>query len=151
MKKKLIFDISLCVILFFALTLLYIVFSPQTQIPSAVYESNAAVSDTSTLITQDGVTYIGDITISQCPELIHPGDNVKIEITGTPDTLYDINVYYPSGLSTEKAFADKQSDENGITAWEFKLSAKTSAEKIRVVIRSEKSYLSFYIPVEKTS
>lgn len=152
MKKKLIFDISLCVILFFTLTVLYTVFSPKSQIPSEVYEPNSAVSDTATTVTQDGITYIGEsILLSKCPDLAHPGDNVKIEIKGTPGVLYDINVYYPSGLSTAKALGDKYSDESGVASWEFKLSSKTTAEKLRVVIRSEKSYLSFYIPVEKSS
>ena len=152
MKKKLIFDISLCVILFFALSVIYTVFSHKTQIPSAVYESNTSVSDTAKPITQNGITSIGgEISLSKCPEYAHPGDNVRIEIKGTPGALYDINVYYPSGLSTAKAFADKYANENGIAAWEFKLSSKTSAEKLRIVIRSEKSYLAFYIPVEKTT
>ena len=47
--------------------------------------------------------------------------------------------------------SDKYANESGIAAWEFKLSSKTSAEKLRIVIRSEKSYLAFYIPVEKTT
>ncbi len=152
MKKKLIFDISLCVILFFTLTVIYTVFSPKSQLSSSVYKANAAVSDTAAPVTQDGITYIGeDISLSHCPELAHPGDTVKIEIKGTPGVLYDINVYYPSGISTAKALGDAYADENGVAAWEFKLSSKTTAKKLRVVIRSEKSYLSFYIPVEKSS
>ena len=39
------------------------------------------------------------------------------------------------------------SDENGKVTWEFKVSAKTSAKRLRVVIRSENTYISFYIPV----
>ena len=150
MKKKLIFHISICLILFFALTAIYIVCYPKHRLASAEYEPSAVISEGSAPITKDGVTYVGDeIWLSAYPTLAHPGDNVKIEIKGKANTLYDINVYYPSGVSTAKALVDKQADENGIAAWEFKLSSKTTAEKLRVVIRSDGSYVSFYIPVEK--
>lgn len=146
MKKKLLFHILICVLLFAAITVPHAMLSKDDGIPFAEVKTS---SDTNTEILTEGDTvFIGDkVEISYFPEIIHPGDDVKIEIFGYPNTLYDINVYYPSGLSAAKAFSDQYSRQDGKASWEFTVSSRTSADKLRVVIRSENSYVSFYIPV----
>ena len=146
MDKKLLFHIIICALLFVTITLSYIIFSEDNALLcSAAQESpqsNAGVTE------DGGVITIGEeVRLSCVPASVYPGENAVIKIVGKPNTLYDINVYYPSGISSAKAFDDKYSDENGIVAWEFKVSAKTTAKNLRVVIRSESSYISFNIPV----
>ena len=148
MNKKLLLHIILCALLFVSITVPYAILTSGEDIPS---QSAGLSQETDAEIVQDGdIIMIGDKTeLSYLPNSVHPGDNTRIEIIGAPNTLYNINVYYPSGLSAAKAFADKYSTEDGRVSWEFKVSAKTTAEKLRVVIRSENSYLSFYIPITK--
>ena len=146
MNKKLLFHILICALLFAAITIPYSLLTADDSIPYDV----AQESPEATLgITEEGdVIIIGDeIELTFRPDAVSPGENAKIELMGSPNTLYDINVYYPSGISTAKAFSDKYSAEDGKVSWEFKVSAKTSADRLRVVIRSESSYISFNIPV----
>lgn len=146
MNKKLLFHILICALLFAAITVPYSILSDDDAIPFGVAQESTEAEGG---ITADGdVIIIGDeIELTFRPDAVSPGENAKIELVGSPNTLYDINVYYPSGLSTAKAFADKYSDETGKVSWEFKVSAKTTADKLRVVIRSESSYISFYIHI----
>ena len=146
MNRKLLFHILICALLFAAITVPYTLLSLDSAIPYG--EAQASAEAESGITEEDGVIVIGEGTeIAYRPESVYPGETTFIALTGTPNTRYDINVYYPSGVSAAKAFADKFSDENGKVTWEFKVSAKTSAKRLRVVIRSEETYISFYIPV----
>ena len=146
MKKKLLLHILICVLLFAAVTVPHELLSKGEGIPFAEVMPSSATN--SEIFSEGDTFFIGDkVEISYFPKIIHPGDDVKIQLLGSPDTLYDINVYYPSGLSAAKAFSDKYSLNDGNVSWEFTVSSRTSADKLRVVIRSESSYVSFYIPV----
>ena len=146
MNKKLLFHILICALLFAAITVPYSILSADDAIPYG--EAQESHSSESEITEKNGVIIIGEGTeIAYRPESVYPGETAWIALNGSPNTLYDINVYYPSGISAAKAFADKCSDESGRVSWEFKVSAKTSADRLRVVIRSEETYISFYIPV----
>ena len=148
MNKKLLFHIIICALLFVAVTVPYSIFADYDSIPCT--EAQSSPENSSHITQESEITIIGEsVELSYIPNAVSPGENTFIKILGNPNTLYDINVYYPSGISTAKAFADKYSDENGFVSWEFKVSAKTTAEKLRVVIRSESSYISFYIHIKK--
>ena len=148
MNKKLLFHIIICALLFVAVTIPYSIFADKDSIPYA--EAQHSPENPSDMIQDGEIIIIGEaIELYYVPDSVSPGEDTFIKIVGKPDTLYDINVYYPSGISTAKAFADKYSDENGIVSWEFKVSAKTTAKNLRVVIRSESSYISFYIHIKK--
>ena len=146
MDKRLFFHILICALLFAAITIPYFTLASEDAIPFEAANNSLKASGG---VTEDGeVIMIGDeIDITFRPDSVYPGENTWIALRGTPNTLYDINVYYPSGISSAKAFSDKYSDSDGRISWDFKVSSKTTADKLRVVIRSERTYVSFYILV----
>ena len=56
---------------------------------------------------------------------VEAGGIATVTIQGKPSTLYEIDVIYSSGSSSAEGLESKQSDENGIVTWEWKVGQKT--------------------------
>lgn len=147
--KKLILQLMLCFSVFLLLCIFTYLHYPINS--PTVYTVKDSDPQGSVPSIQNGIIRIGEhIDLLEHPTELSPGEKSRIAIQGTKNTVYDINVYYPSGASTSKAFENKTSDENGTVFWDWTLSGRTSADTVRVVIRSENAYLSFNVKVVRS-
>lgn len=62
------------------------------------------------------------------------GEEKAINIKGMPNTVYDIDVYYSSGISKASGLEDKMSDDNGLVSWTFKVSKNVKVGKYKINI-----------------
>ena len=83
--------------------------------------------------TTAATTKATPITLRSITSTVYPGDMVTVEIKGKPNTNYDINVYYSSGVSSADGLGNKTSDGNGIVSWSWKVGTSTlSTLKLRI-------------------
>ncbi|MDR1409981.1 MAG: hypothetical protein LBJ12_06945 [Oscillospiraceae bacterium] len=72
-----------------------------------------------------------------------------LSITGEPNTLYSITVYYNSGASTASGLEDKKSNSAGVVSWSWKIGGRTAAGTYRVVIAGGGESKEFQITVQE--
>ena len=65
---------------------------------------------------------------------VKKGSDSTIKIKGSPNTNYDIKVYYKSGLSKSKELVSKESDSEGYVEWVWKVpsNVKTGSYKFMI-------------------
>ena len=68
------------------------------------------------------------ITILEYSDTVKRGSYAYIKIQGAPNTDYDCEVEYKSGMSTADGLGTKQSDGNGIVTWKWKVGSRTSLD-----------------------
>ena len=78
--------------------------------------------------TPKPVTRSMGITILEYSDTVKRGGYAYIKIQGTPNTDYDCEVEYKSGMSTADGLGTKQSDGNGIVSWKWKVGSRTSLD-----------------------
>lgn len=97
---------------------------------------------------EEAVKYIGsDFTVSDYSKSVKKGGQAFVKIHSVSGSDVKISVYYASGKSASSVFVPKTPDLSGVAGWEWRVSANTSAERIRVVLRSEFSYALLYIDI----
>ena len=62
------------------------------------------------------------------------GGEAFVRVRGRSGEQYRIKVYLKSGASTAKGLEDKTADEDGLIAWEWKVSSRTTPGDYRIVI-----------------
>ncbi len=113
---------------------------------AAIGVKEVAASDIS-FSKENGTTYIGSsFTVSDYTAEVGRGEKAKITVSAESGTLLDISVYYASGKSESRAF-DPKTAESGFTSWEWTVPKNSTANVIRVVIRSADTYATFSINV----
>ena len=68
------------------------------------------------------------ITIIDYSDTVGRGEYAYIKIQGAPNTDYDCEVEYKSGMSTAQGLGVKQSDANGNVTWKWKVGSRTSLD-----------------------
>lgn len=74
------------------------------------------------------VTRSIEITIIDYSESVSRGSYAFIKIQGAPNTDYDCEVEYKSGMSEASGLGVKQSDGNGYVSWKWKVGTRTSLD-----------------------
>ena len=88
-----------------------------------------------------------DISIINITSPVSVNSNATITIKGKPNTEYDINVYYSSGISKAKGLENKISDENGTVSWTWKVGAKTKKGEYKIIVKDENNSIETYFEV----
>lgn len=144
--KKTVLKILICAVLFACLS--FPIYKNQnTEYTSSNVNGKFSAQNYQNLISENQKSIGSPIELIYISPEISPGKTVKLEIKGTPNTLYDISVYYVSGKSTSSAFTAKTSDENGLASWEWKISANTARRSFRAVIKSDNCYTQFIFEI----
>ena len=78
--------------------------------------------------TPKPVTRSVGITIIDYSDTVGRGEYAYIKIQGAPNTDYDCEVEYKSGMSTAQGLGVKQSDANGNVTWKWKVGSRTSLD-----------------------
>ncbi len=81
-----------------------------------------------TTLTPKPVTRSVGITILDYSDTVGRGEYAYIKIQGAPNTDYDCEVEYKSGMSTAQGLGVKQSDGNGKVSWKWKVGSRTSLD-----------------------
>lgn len=71
------------------------------------------------------------------PDIVTRGSEVTITVQGEASTLYDIDVYLKSGVSSSSGLEDKMSDENGVVSWTFKLRTNVSIGTYKLEVKNK--------------
>jgi len=74
------------------------------------------------------VTRSTGITIVDYSDTVSRGSYAFIKIQGAPDTDYDCEVEYKSGMSEASGLGTKRSDGNGNVSWKWKVGSRTSLD-----------------------
>ena len=75
------------------------------------------------------------------------GSNATVSIKGLPNTTYDIDVIYSSGVSKASGLEDKTSDSEGNVSWTFKVSSNVKPGTYDVKITDGKDSVSYSLEV----
>ena len=78
--------------------------------------------------TPKPVTRSVGITILDYSDTVSRGSYAYIKIQGAPNTDYDCEVEYKSGMSTADGLGTKRSDDNGNVSWKWKVGSRTSLD-----------------------
>ena len=78
--------------------------------------------------TPKPVTRSVGITILDYSDTVSRGSYAYIKIQGAPNTDYDCEVEYKSGMSTADGLGTKRSDGNGNISWKCKVGSRTSLD-----------------------
>ncbi|MEN6635689.1 MAG: hypothetical protein ABFC56_07565 [Clostridiaceae bacterium] len=78
--------------------------------------------------TPKPVTRAVGITILDYSDTVGRGEYAFIKIQGSPNTDYDCEVEYKSGMSSAEGLGVKQSDGNGNVSWKWKVGSRTSLD-----------------------
>ena len=78
--------------------------------------------------TPKPITRSVGITILDYSDTVSRGGYAFIKIQGAPNTDYDCEVEYKSGMSTAQGLGVKQSDGNGNVSWKWKVGSRTSLD-----------------------
>lgn len=65
------------------------------------------------------------------------GDDMWFAMNGTPNSLYNITVYYDSGESTADGLEPQMSSDTGYVYWKWKVGTNTNYGTYRIVIEGE--------------
>ncbi len=76
------------------------------------------------------------------------GSNVTVSIKGNPNTTYDIDVIYSSGVSKATGLEDKTSDSDGNVSWTFKVSSNVKPGTYEVKINDGLNSSSYSLEVK---
>jgi len=88
-----------------------------------------------------------EIQIISLTSPVNPGQDATIQIKGTPNTTYSINVYYKSGASKSNDLYPKESDSEGLVEWTWQVGSRTSAGDWKITIESEVDSITTYFKV----
>lgn len=72
-------------------------------------------------------TQIDSLKVSPYPFIVRRNEEVTLNVIGLPNTEYDINVYYSSGVSKAKGLENKDSDSTGYVSWSWKIGGSTNS------------------------
>ena len=75
------------------------------------------------------------------------GSDVTVSIKGLPNTTYDIDVIYSSGVSKASGLEDKTSDSEGNVSWTFKVSSNVKPGTYEVKITDGEDSVSYSLEV----
>lgn len=78
--------------------------------------------------TPKPITRSVGITILDYSDTVGRGEYAYIKIQDAPNTDYDCEVEYKSGMSTAQGLGVKQSDANGNVTWKWKVGSRTSLD-----------------------
>lgn len=81
------------------------------------------------------------------PKVISCGETATVSICGAPDTVYRIQVYYQSGVSSAAGLEEQRSDENGSVTWSWKISKNARPGDYRIVVTGggDSAYVEYSI------
>ena len=104
---------------------------PATQAPTEQPTASPTPTPTATPTptkTPKPVTRSVGITILDYTDTVSRGSYAYIKIQGAPNTDYDCEVEYKSGMSTADGLGTKRSDGNGNVYWKWKVGSRTSLD-----------------------
>ena len=68
---------------------------------------------------------------------VKKGSDSTIKIKGSPNTNYDIKVYYKSGVSKSKELVSKESDSEGYVEWVWKVPSNVKNGSYKFMINDK--------------
>lgn len=74
------------------------------------------------------------VTIISYTKELYAGETAHLKIKGTPNTIYTLNVIYPSGKSKASGLGDEKSDKDGYVSWSWKVGTNTSSGTHSIVV-----------------
>jgi len=99
-------------------------------------------------VANEGQAIEGDYDIPDSLT-VERGIDAYLEITGKPNTNYDITVNLKSGPSSASGIEEKTSNEDGVVSWTWGVSSNSSVGTYDIVIEEQgtgyKWYITFYI------
>lgn len=112
------------------------------------YSLSAVAPNGVTQRTENGVSYVGQgMTVISFTEKTSKGSVACVKAAAPDDTVIDISAYYASGKSSSSVFEPK-TVADGATVWEWRVPKSTTADSIRIVLRTETCYATFRIDLE---
>lgn len=121
--------------------------STESNTDTSNTNTNTDTGDTTEDKTEEKDTTI--LTITNQTTSINAGAYAFITVKGSPNTVYDIDVHYKSGVSTSSTLNDKTSDTNGNVRWDWKVGSRTSAGTYKIVISGGGKSITTYFEVYK--
>lgn len=104
-----------------------------TTIPDATVSNTTKAAAAPTTVKPTEAP--AQIVFTNYTNYVEAGGNATVTIQGKPSTLYDIDVVYSSVSSSAEGLESKQSDENGIVTWEWKVGQKTTPGIHTITVR----------------
>jgi len=104
-----------------------------TETPKTTPTPTARPTVTPTQTPETSRSNITGIEIIDYTDVIGRGEYASIKIKGTPNTYYDCDVEYKSGMSTAQGLEEKKSDSNGYVTWRWKVGTRTSTDYIPTI------------------
>ena len=98
-----------------------------TPTPSPTHTTRPTATPTPTPETKT-VTRAAGITILDYSDSVSRGAYAFIKIQGAPNTDYDCEVEYKSGMSEASGLGVKRSDGSGVVSWKWKVGSRTSLD-----------------------
>ena len=92
-------------------------------------------------------TTTSNINLLSLTTPVSRGSNATVSIKGLPNTTYDIDVIYSSGVSKASGLEDKTSDSEGNVSWTFKVSSNVKPGTYEVKITDGKDSVSYSLEV----
>lgn len=117
-----------------------------TQTTTAAPTTKATTAPTTTKSTEGSSS--SPIVITGASSTVSPGEFASITIKATPNTPYDINVYYSSGVSESQDLYDKTSDSEGVVSWTWKVGTRTKPGTYRILIKGNGETITTYFTVQ---
>ena len=97
--------------------------------------------------SSDNSLSTNNISLVSLDSPVSKGSDVTISIKGLPNTTYDIDVIYSSGVSKASGLEDKISDNEGNVSWTFKVSSNVKPGTYEVKITDGSSNASYSLEV----
>ena len=101
--------------------------------------------DSSSTSRTSSTSNISLVSLMSSP--VRRGEDVTVRIKGLPNTTYDIDVIYSSGVSKAKGLNDKTSDNEGNVSWTFKVSGNVKVGTYEINITDGKDIASYSLEV----
>lgn len=88
-----------------------------------------------------------EITLINFTEVRKKGQNATIKIKGMPNTQYTISLFYTNKKSSAKGLEKKESDENGIVSWTWRIGTRTTPGDYQILISDGKNKAEYALKV----
>ncbi len=95
------------------------------------------------ITTQTPSSNSGKLKLISVTSPVGRNQKATVIVSGMPDTLYQISVYYSTTVSTASGLEPKQSDSNGEVSWTWKVGSRTAAGAHKIVITGGGETLEF--------
>ena len=140
--KKLICQLTVCLCVF-----LLLCFALYPRENDSFYSIPDIPGSECVISENDGYTLIGKkssdindiskIEVTVFTENVPRGGEASLRFRGKANEIYNIRVYYSSGLSQSRVFEPVISDDDGEFGWSWRISSNARKGEIRIIVTSD--------------